>query len=51
MDIETAARTPIQSRKVHVESDFGIRIRELMIQVFEFGNKAPLSESRMSSNG
>ena len=25
---------------------FGIRTRELMIQFFEFGNKAPLSESR-----
>ncbi len=51
MSIETAARTPIQNRRVHAESDFGIRIREIMIQVCEFGNKAPLSESRMSSNG
>ena len=30
---------------------FGIRIREIMIQVCEFGNKAPLSESRKTSNG
>jgi hypothetical protein len=37
MSIETAARTPMQNRKVHAESDFGIRIRELMIQVCEFG--------------
>jgi hypothetical protein len=37
MSIETAARTPIQNRKVHAESDFGIWIRELMIQVCEFG--------------
>jgi hypothetical protein len=37
MSIETAARTPIQNRKVHAESDFGIRIREFMIQVCEFG--------------
>jgi hypothetical protein len=36
MSIETAARTPMQNRKVHAESDFGIRIRELMIQVCEF---------------
>jgi hypothetical protein len=37
MSIKTAARTPIQNRKVHAESDFGIRIREFMIQVCEFG--------------
>jgi hypothetical protein len=37
MGIETAARTPMQNRKVHAESDFGIRIRETMIQVCEFG--------------
>jgi hypothetical protein len=37
MSIETAARTPIQNRKVHAESDFGIRISEIMIQVCEFG--------------
>jgi hypothetical protein len=37
MSIETAARTPIQNRRVHAESDFGIRIREIMIQVCEFG--------------
>jgi hypothetical protein len=37
MSIETAARTPMQKRKVHAESDFGIRIRELMIHVCEFG--------------
>ena len=51
MSIETAARTPIQNRMVHAESDYGIRIREIMIQVCEFGNKAPLSESRKTSNG
>ena len=51
MSIETAARTPMQNRKVHAESDFGIRICEIMIQVCEFGNKAPLSESRKTSNG
>jgi hypothetical protein len=45
MSIETAARTPMQNRKVHAESDFGIRIREIMIQVCEFGIKAPLNES------
>ena len=45
MSIETAARTPMQKRKVHAESDFGIRIREIMIQVCEFGIKAPLNES------
>jgi hypothetical protein len=37
INIETAARTPIQNRKVHAESDFGIRICEFMIQVCEFG--------------
>ena len=37
MSIEAAARTPMQKRKVHAESDFGIRIRELVIQVCEFG--------------
>jgi hypothetical protein len=37
MNIETAARTPIQNRKVHAESDFGIRNREIMIHVCEFG--------------
>jgi hypothetical protein len=31
MSIETAARTPMQKRKVLAESDFGIRIREIMI--------------------
>jgi hypothetical protein len=51
MSIETAARTPMQKRKVHAESDFGIRIREIMIQLCEFGNKARLSESRKTSNG
>jgi hypothetical protein len=30
---------------------FGIRNREIKIQVCEFGNKAPLSESRKTSNG
>ena len=51
MSIETAARTPMQNRKVHAESDFGIRISEIMIQVCEFGNNAPWSESRKTSNG
>jgi hypothetical protein len=37
MSIETAARTPMQKRKVLAESDFGFRIRELVIQVYEFG--------------
>ena len=34
------------SRGIGIGIGFGIRNRELMIQVYEFGNKAPLSESR-----
>jgi hypothetical protein len=54
MSIETAARTPIQNRKVHAESDFGIRIREIMIQVFEFGKgtvkRKPKDYKRLKSD-
>jgi hypothetical protein len=42
-------RRPKQNRSG--SRGIGIRIRELMIQVCEFGNKAPLSESRKTSNG
>jgi hypothetical protein len=39
MNIETAARTPMQNRKVHAESDFGLR-RNLGITkwVFSYSN-------------
>jgi hypothetical protein len=54
MSIETAARTPIQNRKVHAESDFGIRIREFMIQVCEFGKgtvkRKPKDYKRLKSD-
>ncbi len=54
MSIETAARTPIQNRKVYEESDFGIRNREMMIQVCEFGKgivkRKPKDYKRLKSD-
>jgi hypothetical protein len=37
MSIETPARTPMQNRSGSRGIGFGIRIREFMIQVCEFG--------------
>ncbi len=39
------------SRGNRIGVGFGIRNRELKIQVCEFGNKTPLSKSRKTSNG
>jgi hypothetical protein len=54
MSIETAARTPMQKRKVLAESDFGFRIRELVIQVCEFGKgtvkRKPKDYKRLKSD-
>jgi len=44
-------RRPNQNRSGSRGIGFGIRIPELTIQVCEFGNKAPLSEGRKTSNG
>ncbi len=54
INIETAARTPMQNRKVNAESDFGIRNREIMIQVCEFGKgivkRKPKDYQRLKSD-
>jgi hypothetical protein len=44
-------RRPKQNRSGSRGIGFGIRNRESMIQVCEFGIKAQLSESRKTSNG
>jgi hypothetical protein len=44
-------RRPKQNRSGSRGIGIRIRIREIMIQVCEFGNKAPLSESQKTSNG
>ena len=49
VDSRGCVRRPKQNRSG--SRGIGIRIREIMIQVFEFGNKAPLNESRKTSNG
>ena len=53
VDSRGCVRRPKQNRSGSrgIGIGFGIRNREIMIQVCEFGNKAPLSESRKTSNG